>query len=54
MLFDLPLTDYTNFLNCLTEMDGLEQLYKLYKQQKVSLGFKQVYLIKKLSSSVGN
>ncbi|PSN52994.1 Dynein heavy chain 10 [Blattella germanica] len=37
MLFDLPLTDYTGFVNCLTEMEGLEQLYKLYKQQKVSL-----------------
>jgi dynein heavy chain len=36
MLFDLPLTDYSTFIKCRTDMEGLEQIYNLYKQQKVS------------------
>jgi hypothetical protein len=35
-LFDLPLTDYSSFIKCKTDMEGLEQIYKLHKQQKVS------------------
>jgi dynein heavy chain len=36
-LFDLPLTDYSSFIKCRTDMEGMEQIYKLYKQQKVSI-----------------
>lgn len=36
-LFDLPLTDYSSFIKCKTDMEGLEQIYKLHKQQKVSI-----------------
>jgi hypothetical protein len=39
MLFDLPLTDYSSFVKCKTDMEGLEQIYKLYKQQNVSIPF---------------
>jgi dynein heavy chain len=39
MLFDLPVTDYSSFIKCKTDMEGLEQIYTLYKQQKVSIPF---------------
>ncbi|XP_076621651.1 dynein heavy chain at 89D [Colletes latitarsis] len=34
LLFDLPATDYTVFLNIKKEYEGMEMLFDLYKQQK--------------------
>ncbi|PNF33091.1 Dynein heavy chain 10, axonemal [Cryptotermes secundus] len=36
MLFDLPLTDYSSFIKCKTDMEGFEEIYKLYKEQKAA------------------
>lgn len=35
-LFDLPLTDYTDFLRVKREFEAMHVLYKLYKQQKIA------------------
>lgn len=34
MLFDLELTDYSEYLRCKTEFAQMEQIYKVYKAQK--------------------
>ncbi|XP_053669700.1 dynein axonemal heavy chain 10 [Anopheles nili] len=35
-LFDIPLTDYSNFLQCKLEYEEMQVVYKLYVQQKVA------------------
>jgi dynein heavy chain len=39
ILFDLPITDYSRYIKCRSDMEGLEQIYSLYKQQKASTDF---------------
>jgi hypothetical protein len=48
VLFDLPLTDYSSFIKCRADMEGLEQIYKLFKQQKVGTGFHYLFVLKSL------
>uniref|UniRef100_A0A336KTI1 CSON011058 protein n=1 Tax=Culicoides sonorensis TaxID=179676 RepID=A0A336KTI1_CULSO len=33
-LFDIPLADYTEFLQCKSEFEGMHHIYDLYKEQK--------------------
>lgn len=35
-LFDIPVTDYSNFLRVLSDFEGMVQIYKLYISQKVA------------------
>ncbi|XP_050088792.1 dynein axonemal heavy chain 10 [Anopheles aquasalis] len=35
-LFDIPLTDYKDFLNCKLEFEEMQVVYKLYVQQKIA------------------
>jgi hypothetical protein len=46
MLFDLPLTDYSSFIKCRADMESLEQIYKLFKQQKVGIGLYYLLVLK--------
>ncbi|XP_055373636.1 dynein axonemal heavy chain 10 [Condylostylus longicornis] len=34
-LFDLPLTDYTDYLKCRADFDGMSHIFRLYKQQRL-------------------
>ena len=36
-LFDLPITMYPELLQVQKEMSGLEKVYEIYKQQKVTI-----------------
>lgn len=35
-LFDMPLADYTEFLRIKNDFEGMQVIYKLYKQQKIA------------------
>lgn len=34
-LFDMPLTDYSEFFRVKRDFEGMQHIYKLYKQQKI-------------------
>ncbi|XP_055909296.1 LOW QUALITY PROTEIN: dynein axonemal heavy chain 10 [Eupeodes corollae] len=35
-LFDIPVVDYNNFIRAKSDFDGLQIIYKLYRQQKIA------------------
>lgn len=35
-LFDMPVTDYSDFLRAKQDYEGMHVIYKLYKQQKIA------------------
>lgn len=35
-LFEMPITDYSDYYRCKTEFEGMHVLYKLYKQQQIA------------------
>jgi len=49
ILFDLPITDYSRFIKCRTDMEGLEQIYSLYTEQKASTDFHYSCVLNSLS-----